>query len=405
MWPIERMGPSIGTCAELQAIFNPYERKFSGDNQSPGGFSSFGNFNNDPFPEVVINGGSFVTLVDHLGNQIWHVNRGIGGPATISDFDGDGIPEVAAIGNDFITVVDQDGTQLWRKTIAERSSGFTGLSVFDFENDGSTEVVYADEEYLRVYRGRDGKVLFQVANPSGTFIESPVIADVDNDGRAEIIVGRNQLGGFGGRTGTFSSGIYVYGDALDQWVGTRRIWNQHGYYITNVNEDGTIPQNEIPNWQVFNNFRQNQLFPDEGTAGPHGAPDVTASLIQPDIGLCPASATVTARIGNGGGDVVPAGIPINFFDGDPQAGAPLIKQVLTSHDLIPGAYEDVAALYDNPPPGRHLLTVVADDTEGAAVVESENLLRLDGVTLLSSNNFKGPSSRDRWHGKHACRLS
>ena len=116
-------------------------------------------------------------------------------------------------------------------------------------------------------------------------------------------------------------------DQLDNWVGTRRIWNQHGYYITNVNEDGTIPRQEVPNWQVFNNFRQNEAIPDEGLS-PYAASDLTAAWIRLDEANCPTSVTLTARIGNGGGDVAPAGVPVSFYDGDPASGGTLIEETI-----------------------------------------------------------------------------
>jgi hypothetical protein len=44
-------------------------------------------------------------------------------------------------------------------------------------------------------------------------------------------------------------------DADDRWVPARRIWNQHAYHVTNVREDGTIPQFEKPSWELLNTFR------------------------------------------------------------------------------------------------------------------------------------------------------
>ena len=40
---------------------------------------------------------------------------------------------------------------------------------------------------------------------------------------------------------------------------TRRIWNQHAYHVTNINEDGTVPRREEPNWlnPRLNNYRMN----------------------------------------------------------------------------------------------------------------------------------------------------
>lgn len=64
------------------------------------------------------------------------------------------------------------------------SSSQTGSSVFDFEGDGSSEVLY-DDEYLRVYGGKDGEVLFETASSSGTASLYPVAVDVDGDNNSD----------------------------------------------------------------------------------------------------------------------------------------------------------------------------------------------------------------------------
>jgi hypothetical protein len=46
----------------------------------------------------------------------------------------------------------------------------------------------------------------------------------------------------------------------DNWVVTRKVWNQHAYSVTNIEEDGTVPRAPQRNWTVagLNNFRQNK---------------------------------------------------------------------------------------------------------------------------------------------------
>ena len=89
---------------------------------------------------------------------------------------------------------------------------------------------------------------------SGTLFEYPSIADVDNDGSAEIlVVGYSSV-----------PAIRVFGDVTDGWVSARRIWNQHSYHVTNVREDGSIPQIEPPNWQTLNTFRAQAQIADDG---------------------------------------------------------------------------------------------------------------------------------------------
>jgi len=169
-------------------------------------------------------------------------NIGGGGPPTIADFNGDGIPDVGVAGGIGYAVFDgaklmdlnvpNADTILWIKQSQDCSSALTGSSVFDFNGDGQDEVVYADEIYMRIYNGSTGDVLAQVCNTSGTLHEYPLVADVDNDGQADIIVASNNYSGLN-CGGIKTRGIRVFGDANDQWVRTRRIWNQHAYHVTN----------------------------------------------------------------------------------------------------------------------------------------------------------------------------
>ena len=130
---------------------------------------------------------------------------GNGGAPTIADFDGDGLPEVSTAGAVNYIVVDpdcgdardgacaSDSTDgiLWAQPSQDQSSNVTGSSVFDFEADGRAEVVYGDECFLRVYDGETGDVVFSQFRTSCTWYENPVIADVDGDFNAEIVIGNN----------------------------------------------------------------------------------------------------------------------------------------------------------------------------------------------------------------------
>ncbi len=123
-----------------------------------------------------------------------------GGPITVGDFDSDGLPEIGVASSGFYGVYDPrcaryeegkcaDKNVLWERWSQDVSSGKTGSSLFDFDGDGQPEAVYADECFTRVYDGKTGKVLFSAKRSSMTSIEAPVIADIDNDGSAEILMG------------------------------------------------------------------------------------------------------------------------------------------------------------------------------------------------------------------------
>jgi hypothetical protein len=168
----------------------------------------------------------------------------------VADFDGDGEPEVGVAGLGAYTMFDSDGTVVWSNTTQDRSSSRTGSSVFDFEGDGVSEVVYADEEHLYIYSGPDGAVLLKLSDhASGTLYEYPLIADVDQDGSAEIVVASNDYAWAGWQ------GITVIGDRGSTWAPARPVWNQFAYSITNVEADGGIPLVQQPNWRSWNNFR------------------------------------------------------------------------------------------------------------------------------------------------------
>src|SRR5690606_11727615 len=176
----------------------------------------------------------------------------IGGPPTIADFDGDGRPEIGVAGGYSYSVYDlarprEDTSGItpapaqgqlfvrWTKVTQDRSSNATGSSVFDFQGDGSAEVVYQDECNVWVYSGTDGRTQLQLPNTTGTIHEYPLVVDVDGDGNSEILVVANDSNAAGDCPGqTARRGLYMYGDANDRWVPTRKVWSQHTYHITNA---------------------------------------------------------------------------------------------------------------------------------------------------------------------------
>lgn len=197
-------------------------------------------------------------------------NVGGGGPPTIGDFNADGFPDVALAGGIGYAVFDgaklMDGvtpdaqTLSWIRQTQDCSSAATGSTLFDFDGDGRVEAVYADELNLHIYDSATGTDRFTTCNTSGTLIEYPLVADVDSDGQADLIVVANAYAFACPGTGERISGVRVFGSAGRDWVVTRRVWNQHAYSVVNVDEDGNIPPLPQRNWLVpgLNNFRQNK---------------------------------------------------------------------------------------------------------------------------------------------------
>jgi hypothetical protein len=295
------------------------------------GFNAVGDFDTDDFGEVVIVRSGVIYVVEHTGDIKVKItlpkdNCGFneGGPPTVADFDGDDYPEIGVAGADFYVVFDLDCCDTlpacaaipvgmttcvhpgirWKVPNNDCSSRVTGSSVFDFDGDGSAEVVYNDETKFRIFSGHDGTILFEKPNTSHTRLEYAVIADTDNDANAEIVIVEN------GYSNPDPTPLQVWGDAYDNWVPTRRIWNQHAYNITSITEAGLQPPGgETPNWFVYNNFRQN--LPDYD---PFLAPDLVGWVLDASDSKCPEHLVLRAQVCNAGKLWVPPHVHVTFFD-------------------------------------------------------------------------------------------
>lgn len=293
-----------------------------------------------------------------------------GGPPTVADFNGDGTPDVALAGGVGYAVFDgaklMDPTELgpdtflWINPTTDCSSASTGSTVFDFDGDGVAEVIYSDQLKLRVYDGPTGDVLWDTCNTTATLIEYPIVADVDNDGHADIVAISNAYSQScdDGTMLTKQAGVRVFGDASGSWVRTRRVWNEHAYHITNINEDGSVPMNEAVNYTTpgLNNFRLNKQ-----PGGEFSAPDAVVSVLPNCVG--PYGLIATVR--NIGEASLPADVPVGFYAGTAPSGT-LLGTANTTRILYSLDSEQVVLdLPDAPPDVRNGLTpiyAVVDDT-------------------------------------------
>lgn len=221
------------------------------------------NLDEDDDPEVLVTGGLGAMVFEHDGTPkppafacswAWM-------PAAVHDIDGDGTSDIAASSHQQFCVAHADLSLMWSSTVMD--DGFAGGTAFDFLGSGTAQAMYADNTQLYVFGGA-GEVLLTAPRSSVTQTEFPVVADVDNDGSAEIVVVSNA--GYGTQT---SPAVQVIRDAEDRWIQARRIWNQHTYHVTNVREDGSIPQFEPKHWLGLNTFRtQAQITADGDVCQP-----------------------------------------------------------------------------------------------------------------------------------------
>ncbi len=307
------------------------------------GYVGVGDMDGDGEPDIVVTGDAKVRIQDRYGNVICRntisgANSSAGGPPTIADFDGDGEAEFGVAATSTYTVFESDCSQLWQKATQDASSGNTGSAVFDFEGDGIAEVVYADETRIWVLAGPDGSVkLESTDHTNATWTEYAVIADIDNDDTAEIVVPN---------TGS-QTGITVIGDADSSWRAGRKIWNQHAYSITNVEDDGSIPKTPDANWKTYNNFRSGDL-----TAGSGGAwPDLVVQVTAVCEDECDRGRFfVTLQVGNQGHTDVTDPIEVLLYavtpDGTKQIASTIITSTIASGELLEGVSVEISGIDD-----------------------------------------------------------
>jgi hypothetical protein len=351
------------------------------------GLAGVGNFDGDSRGEVVVVHQGRVSLMDDNCTLLWTQTipgGGNGGAPNIADFDADGQPEIGVAGATRYAVFETNGTVKWSSVTQDNSSNVTGSSTFDFEGDGRAEVVYGDERRLRIYDGATGVVRFNVEHASGTTYENPLIVDVDGDDNAEIVVASNNYG-FPGPTG-----IRVFRDRKDGWVNTRRIWNQHAYSVTNINDDGTVPAHPIANWRTpgLNTFRANSQG--TGTTSPFAAADVTVTEVSSACDRTSGTLSLKARVFNQGDAAVSGGLRVAFYQGNPSAGGSLLGVATLPAVLAAGNSAVATLVLASVPGGSAEIWAVADDDGTGTGRETECVETNNGgsapVSLACSTN-------------------
>jgi hypothetical protein len=138
-------------------------------------------------------------------------------------------------------------------------------------------------------------------------------------------------------------GVRVYGDVHDRWVGTRPVWNQYAYHVTNFTYNNglwNVPVTEVPSWTTENSYRQNVqggvLFP---------VPDLQVDLEASPA--CPYAVNLVAEVSNLGSAGVAAGVTVEIHRTDSGALDPpeLVATLTTTRSLLPGAWERLAVSY------------------------------------------------------------
>lgn len=336
------------------------------------GFVSAGNLDADPNIEIAINGSvrfnngirTGIYIIDPVDNVIEAFisadtstctnSSGItysfsGSAVTIADID-DAFPgaELIYLNTGQITahnlsVGSTSNYETWNTPLKiVDCSGMTGITTFDFNSDGIKELVYRDEEDLRIlYGGTDSSVFPGVNNTntdrnwfiwqsviSRTGVEYPTIVDLDNDGEAEIV--------------TYGSGfekdpedvlgylmVIESATATTPWGPASPIWNQAQYFYRNINSDGTVPVSQLSQNTDVNGQKPYNIFlgqPNLIANDTIWKPDVNINVLEKSCDFIKIKLCNTCNID------IPAGMPVTAYNNSPllNANSSIVNQQVTS---------------------------------------------------------------------------
>ncbi len=273
-----------------------------------------------------------------------------GSRALVADINNDGYPEIAWTYTSnmracYYNAANNSINQLWQQTTSDRS-GATTMTVFDFNQDGSAEIVYRDETLLRIINGNTGTNITTFSCPAPTAVDYPIIVDLNQDGSAEIVVSSCDF-----LSGTLLPAKIISFTALNasnRWAPARHVWNQHGYNVVHINDDLTVPQYQFnpvtplidPNTpsvvrRPFNNFLQQATSIDQYGIPFFTLPDVTvvedSTIFYSDCD----SIWISLFYKNEGDNILSAPYEITVYK-DTYRG-PIIRTVTANSNLYPNS--------------------------------------------------------------------
>jgi len=230
------------------------------------GPASIGDLDGDGRPEIVLSAGRKLYILSDLGDVLAPPIELGGDPIHVTgiplllELDGDTTPELLLPANTFLVALEWDGlawTELWREDLNDEG-GAASATAYDLDGDGIDEIVHRDLTHWYIREGRCGSILHAEPHPSQTGVALPVIANLDRDPAAEVLVG--------GVNWVDYDNMYVAVYELPDTCTPRSIWNEAGYHTANVEDDGSIPRIEAVAWASGDHAYSQAPESDSGTA-------------------------------------------------------------------------------------------------------------------------------------------
>ena len=190
--------------------------------------------------------------------------------------------------------------EIFTRDQAREFSESSGFTVFDFNQDGKSEIVFRNNKNLYIL---DGTNLSKLCTPqtciSGTLAEYPIVADVDCDGHADIIYTDQYAPG---ETSNVAGRVNVCESSTPAaWGPARKVWNQWPYNVVNINEDMTVPKYQFDITTVFSNGQKpfNAFLKQQTKLNKNGdmfAPAPDATFVEDSVILTPYCDSITIDI-------------------------------------------------------------------------------------------------------------
>ena len=286
-------------------------------------------------------------------------------------FDQD-LPEIVFPTEDYLYCFNLNAATLdaskpyWWRLFSQDNSGVIAVSSFDLNGDGYAEIFKRDEETFRIlYGGAEpypegvgsSRYLYLQGCRSSTSDEYPIIADIDDDGEAEILFTCKTSSQFSNANGR----LYEIESDSIPWMPARAVWNQYNYSGLQINDDLTVPKHQQANHLEFPNLGSGkrpfniaraQTTPFDDQFDPYiPVPDAD---IQIDTVICDVdSFLLRLTIYNRGSASLPDNLPISFYQNDPTVAPATLLNTTISNTELPidsciSFVLKIPAVYDSP---------------------------------------------------------
>jgi hypothetical protein len=236
--PIAIFDPFIGHMAVFAALGR--------DESNPGAIEDGRLFGWDALTGAILPG-----WPQDTGHSFQNANQaGATGPLASGDLDGDGVPEIVVTSfSTFVSAYHMNGSLQWRYDNDETVE--SGAAIGDLYHDGKNEVVlatgispsifYPAGGQMTILNGSTGTVMYRTGAMSSdpaqripeVFFSTPILADLNGDGKLEIIDGAGPHFNDPAIAG-FSPAAQAAGNRVYAWDGQGNLLPGWPYHTTSV---------------------------------------------------------------------------------------------------------------------------------------------------------------------------